>query len=476
VSSSYREFTQFFPQPGWVEHDANEIWAAVQLVLTDLKSALDAADETIAAIGITDQRETIVAWDRSTGRPCHRAIVWQDRRTADYCAQLESDGALDLVRSTTGLVLDPYFSGTKAHWLFTEGGVTPDDSVAIGTIDSWLIWNLTDGTTHVTDATNASRTMLFDIRSGEWSEELCELLGVPHHVLPQVVPSSGRVAVTASSCALGPGIPISGIAGDQQASLFGQACFAPGMAKNTYGTGSFVLMNMGTECPAPVEGLLTTIAWSLPTESGASQLTYAYEGAIFVTGSGVQWLRDGLQLIDDSSEITALASSVDSTDGVVVVPAFTGLGSPWWDPYARGTILGITRGTTAAHIARAMLESIALQTRDVVDAMTNAGGLALQSLRADGGAASDFVLQLQADQLGVPVHRPTVAETTALGAAYLAGLAEGFWDSLDDIAENWAIDITIEPSSDRSMVELGHQQWLRAVARSRGWAKEPTGN
>ncbi len=476
MSSSYREFTQFFPQPGWVEHDANEIWAAVQLVLTDLKSALDAADETIAAIGITDQRETIVAWDRSTGRPCHRAIVWQDRRTADYCAQLESDGALDLVRSTTGLVLDPYFSGTKAHWLFTEGGVTPDDSVAIGTIDSWLIWNLTDGTTHVTDATNASRTMLFDIRSGEWSEELCELLGVPHHVLPQVVPSSGRVAVTASSCALGPGIPISGIAGDQQASLFGQACFAPGMAKNTYGTGSFVLMNMGTECPAPVEGLLTTIAWSLPTESGASQLTYAYEGAIFVTGSGVQWLRDGLQLIDDSSEITALASSVDSTDGVVVVPAFTGLGSPWWDPYARGTILGITRGTTAAHIARAMLESIALQTRDVVDAMTNAGGLALQSLRADGGAASDFVLQLQADQLGVPVHRPTVAETTALGAAYLAGLAEGFWDSLDDIAENWAIDITIEPSSDRSMVELGHQQWLRAVARSRGWAKEPTGN
>jgi len=476
VSSSYREFTQFFPQPGWVEHDANEIWAAVQLVLADLKTALDASGETIAAIGITDQRETIVAWDRYTGQPCHRAIVWQDRRTADYCAQLESDGALDLVRSTTGLVLDPYFSGTKAHWLFTEGGITPDDSVAIGTIDSWLMWNLTDGSAHVTDATNASRTMLFDIRIGEWSDELCELLGVPRHVLPHVVPSSGRVAVTASSCTLGPGIPISGIAGDQQASLFGQACFAPGMAKNTYGTGSFVLMNMGTECPAPVEGLLTTIAWSLPTESGASQLTYAYEGAIFVTGSGVQWLRDGLQLIDNSSEVTALASSVDGTDGVVVVPAFTGLGSPWWDPYARGTILGITRGTTAAHIARALLESIALQTRDVVDAMTNAGGLALQSLRADGGAASDFVLQLQADQLGVPVHRPTVAETTALGAAYLAGLAEGFWDSLEDIAENWAIDSTIEPSSDRSMIELDHQQWLRAVERSRGWAKEPTGD
>ncbi len=476
LSSSYREFTQFFPQPGWVEHDANEIWTAIQHVLSELKTALDAAGETIAAIGITDQRETIVAWDRSTGQPCHRAIVWQDRRTADYCAQLESDGALDLVRSTTGLVLDPYFSGTKAHWLFTEGGVTPDDSVAIGTIDSWLIWKLTGGDTHVTDATNASRTMLFDIRSGEWSDELCELLGVPRHVLPQVVPSSGRVAVTAPSCALGSGIPISGIAGDQQASLFGQACFVPGMAKNTYGTGSFVLMNMGTECPTPVEGLLTTIAWSLPTESGTPQLTYAYEGAIFVTGSGVQWLRDGLQLIDNSNEITALASSVDSTDGVVVVPAFTGLGSPWWDPYARGTILGITRGTTAAHIARAMLEAIALQTRDVVDAMTNAGGLALQSLRADGGAASDFILQLQADQLGVPVHRPTVSETTALGAAYLAGLAEGFWDSLDDIAENWAIDITIEPASDRSMVEPGHQQWLRAVERSRNWAKESPGD
>ena len=475
VTSSYREFTQFFPQPGWVEHDADEIWGAVQLVLADLTTALAAADETIAAIGITDQRETIVAWNRHTGEPLHRAIVWQDRRTADYCAQLESDGALDRVRSTTGLVLDPYFSGTKAHWLFTEGGIASDDSVALGTIDSWLIWKLTDGATHVTDATNASRTMLFDIRSGEWSDEMCELLGVPRHVLPHVVPSSGRVAVTAPSCALGAGIPISGIAGDQQASLFGQACFAPGMAKNTYGTGSFVLMNMGTECPVPVDGLLTTIAWSLPTDSGAPQLTYAYEGAIFVTGSGVQWLRDGLHLIENSSDVTALAASVESTEGVVIVPAFTGLGSPWWDPYARGTILGITRGTTAAHIARAMLESIALQTRDVVDAMINAGGLPLRSLRADGGAASDFVLQLQADQLGVPVHRPTVPETTALGAAYLAGLAEGVWGSLDDITENWAVDVTIEPSSDPTLIELSHKQWLRAVERSRGWAKEDTG-
>ena len=476
IASAYREFTQFFPQPGWVEHDADEIWSAVQGVLGELKTALAATEETIAAIGITDQRETIVAWDRATGTPLHRAIVWQDRRTADFCAQLESDGALDLVRSTTGLVLDPYFSGSKANWLFTEGGITPDDSVVIGTIDSWLVWKLTDGAAHVTDATNASRTMLFDIRIGEWSQDLCELLAVPQGVLPRVVPSSGRVATTAATCALGAGIPISGIAGDQQASLFGQACFEPGMAKNTYGTGSFVLMNMGTQCPDPVEGLLTTIAWSLPTSAGGPQLTYAYEGAIFVTGSGVQWLRDGLHLIENSSEVTALASSVENSDGVVVVPAFTGLGSPWWDPYARGSILGITRGTTAAHISRAMLDSIALQTRDVVDAMTIAGGLELQSLRADGGAASDFVLQLQADQLGVPVHRPTVSETTALGAAYLAGLAEGFWGSLDDITDNWAIDVTVEPVADRSLIDANHAQWLRAIERSRGWAKESPGD
>jgi len=471
VTSSYQEFNQYFPQPGWVEHDAEEIWSAIHAVLSDLGSALQTLDQTVTAIGITNQRETIVAWDRTTGRPLQRAIVWQDRRTSDFCAQLESDGALPTVRATTGLVLDPYFSATKAHWIFTEGAVTPDHSVALGTIDSWLVWNLTSGTTHITDATNASRTMLFDIRNDQWSEELCDLFGVPMHVLPEVVPSSGRVALTSESCPLGAGIPISGIAGDQQAALFGQACFEPGMAKNTYGTGSFVLMNMGTTCPRPVDGLLTTVAWSLPDATGTPQLTYAYEGAIFVTGSGVQWLRDELQVIKNSSDVTALASTVESTDGVVIVPAFAGLGSPWWDPYARGTILGITRGTTAAHFARAMLESIALQTRDVVEAMTTAGGLRLTSLRADGGAASDFVLQLQADQLGVPVHRPVVQETTALGAAYLAGLAEGVWDSVEHISQNWAIDVAIEPCADRSLVDAGHQQWLRAVERSRGWAK-----
>jgi glycerol kinase len=469
VSSSYREFPQYFPQPGWVEHDANEIWSTVDLVLSELATDLRQNDRTIAAIGITDQRETIVAWSRSTGQPLHRAIVWQDRRTADLCADLETEGALDLVRSRTGLVLDPYFSGTKAKWLFTEGNVTPTEDVAIGTIDSWLIWNLTDGAAHITDATNASRTMLFDIARGEWSSDLCELLCIPEHVLPRVVPSSGRVALTSQSCALGSAIPISGIAGDQQASLFGQACFEPGMAKNTYGTGSFVLMNVGTTCPVPVDGLLTTVAWSLPTATGTPELTYAYEGAIFVTGSGVQWLRDGLQIIENSADVTALAASVPSAEGVVVVPAFTGLGSPWWDPYARGAMFGITRGTTRAHIARAMLESIALQTRDVVDAMTNAGGLTLQSLRADGGAASDFVLQLQADQLGVSVHRPVVSDTTALGAAYLAGLAEGVWDSVDDITNNWAIDVTFTPTRDAAESNALHQQWLRAIERTREW-------
>lgn len=467
VSSSYREFTQYFPQPGWVEHDANEIWSTVVLVLGELAADLRQKELTVAAIGITDQRETIVAWSRSTGHPLHRAIVWQDRRTADLCAQLKADGALDLVRSRTGLVLDPYFSGTKAKWLFTEGDISPTEDVAIGTIDSWLIWNLTDGATHITDATNASRTMLFDIQRGEWSSDLCELLDIPEHVLPRVVPSSGRAALTSHSCALGSSIPISGIAGDQQASLFGQACFEPGMAKNTYGTGSFVLMNVGTTCPAPVDGLLTTVAWSLPTASGTPQLTYAYEGAIFVTGSGVQWLRDGLQIIEHSADVTALAASVQSAEGVVIVPAFTGLGSPWWDPHARGALFGITRGTTKAHVARAMLDSIALQTRDVVDAMTTAGGLTLQSLRADGGAASDFVLQLQADQLGVPVHRPIVSDTTALGAAYLAGLAEGVWDSVADITNNWAVDVTITPSGEATEANALHQQWLRAVQRTR---------
>ncbi|MBU6328753.1 MAG: glycerol kinase GlpK [Acidobacteria bacterium] len=468
VASSYREFPQYFPEPGWVEHDAEEIWQAFLIVMGEVAEQLTLLAEEPIAIGITDQRETVVVWDRTTHQPQHRAIVWQDRRTAARCDRLAAEGALDLVRTRTGLVLDPYFSGTKLEWLFTEGGVPAGPGLAAGTIDSWLLWRLTDGAVHATDPSNASRTMLFDIVDGAWSPELCDRLGVPMSVLPEVRPSSGRFGVTGASCPLGAGIPISGIAGDQQAALFGQACFAPGMAKNTYGTGSFVLMNLGTDCPPPVEGLLTTVAWTLD-DGGSVTTTYAYEGAIFVTGAAVQWLRDELRIIGTAPEVAELAGRVPDSDGVVLVPAFTGLGSPWWDPYARGAVLGITRGTTRAHLARATLDAMALQTRDVVEAMAAAAGRELAELRADGGAATDLVLQLQADQLGVPVIRPTVTETTALGAAHLAGLAEGFWSSLDEIAANWAMDARFEPASDRSAADAAHGQWRRAVERSAGW-------
>ncbi len=472
VVSAYREFPQHFPRPGWVEHDAEQIWDAVVEVLSEVGAAMTDRGEVVAALGITDQRETVVAWDRSTSRPLHRAIVWQDRRTAARCDELRDAGHLPLVRATTGLVLDPYFSGTKLEWLFTEGGVPHGPEVAVGTVDSWLLWKLTGGAVHATDATNASRTMLFDIRTGAWSAELCDLLGVPAHVLPEVRPSSGRFATTSASSPLGAGVRVSGVAGDQQASLFGQACFAPGTAKNTYGTGSFVLVNVGTACPEPVDGLLTTVAWSLPGADGRPELTYAYEGAIFATGAAVQWLRDGLGVIERADEVGPLAESVPDTDGVVVVPAFTGLGSPWWDPYARGTIVGITRGTTSAHLARAVLEAMAFQTRDVVESIERAAGLRVTALRADGGAATDLVLQLQADQLGVPVSRPVVADTTALGAAYLAGLAEGVWGSLDDISENWALDAELRPGPGRAGADAAHARWRRGVERARRWADE----
>jgi glycerol kinase len=471
VAESYREFPQHFPEPGWVEHDAEEIWGAFVEVMEEVAAELRAMGEPVVAIGISDQRETVVVWDRHTHRPLHRAIVWQDRRTAARCEELERGGALDLVRSRTGLVLDPYFSGTKLEWLFIEAGVRCDSGVAAGTIDSWLTWKLTGGAAHVTDPSNASRTMLFDIIDGAWSQELCDLLHVPMHVLPEVRPSSGRFGVTSEACPFGAGIPISGIAGDQQAALFGQACFEAGMAKNTYGTGSFVLMNVGTDCPAPVDGLLTTIAWSLPDGDRGITTTYAYEGAIFVTGATVQWLRDELQIIGTSAEISELATSVDDSDGVVLVPAFTGLGSPWWDPYARGAVFGITRGTTRAHLARATLDAMALQTRDVVEAMSESAGRGLAELRADGGAATDLVLQLQADQLGVTVVRTSVGESTALGAAYLAGLAEGFWSSITDISDNWRADASFTPTGDRALLDAAHRQWRRAVERSGDWAR-----
>jgi len=459
--SSYQEFPQYFPQPGWVEHDANEIWNAVHATLTDVIKQID---QPIASIGITNQRETIVAWDKHTGKPFGKAIVWQDRRTAQRCQELEP--ALPLVRDTTGLVLDPYFSASKIEWMIKHGNLPIDDRLAFGTIDSWIIWNLTQGSAFVTDATNASRTMLFDIKNMCWSKEMCELFKVPMHALPTVVPSSARCGLTAQHVGIPSSIPISGIAGDQQAALFGQACFDVGSSKNTYGTGSFVLMNVGNTCPQPAEGMLTTVAWDLGTGSP----TYAFEGAIFVTGSAIQWLRDGLQIIQHAHEVGPLAQSVNDSGGVVVVPAFTGLGSPWWDPHARGTIIGITRGTTRAHIARAVIESITYQTRDVVDAMASAAAVTVRDMRVDGGAAvMDFMLQMQADLLGVDVLRPQELETTAMGAAYLAGLAEGIWPSLNDIASAWHLERTFRPEPNGGE-DAKYRQWQRAVERSLNWA------
>ena len=465
IGFSYREFTQFFPQPGWVEHDANEIWAAVQTTLAELVAAVD---EPVAAIGITDQRETVVAWDRRTGEPRHRAIVWQDRRTAARCDELADAGHLDVVRSTTGLVLDPYFSGTKAAWLLNEGGVGADGDLAIGTIDSWLVFKLTGGAAFITDTSNASRTMLFDIRSLQWSAELCDLIGVPMSALPEVRPSSGRYGVTTADTPVGAGIAISGIAGDQQAALFGQACLSPGMTKNTYGTGSFVLMNIGQTCPEPSEGLLTTVGWTLADGT----TTYALEGAVFITGAAIQWLRDGLGIIGAASEVGPLAASVPDTGGVYFVPAMAGLGSPHWDPYARGTIVGITRGTGRAELARAVVESMAYQTRDVVDAMASAAGQTVAALRVDGGASvMPLLMQFQADQLGVPVARPRVTETTALGSGFLAGMAEGVWDSPADVAAAWQLDEEFTPdTSQRAHADELYADWTRAVERSRGWA------
>ncbi|MDP1805941.1 MAG: glycerol kinase GlpK, partial [Acidimicrobiales bacterium] len=455
---SYREITQYFPQPGWVEHDPEEIWAAVEATLAELRSTLDTS---IAAIGITNQRETVVAWDRRTGEPFHNAIVWQDRRTADRCRRLEDDGHLPLIRSATGLVLDPYFSATKMAWLLSEGGVAAGPRLALGTVDSWILWKLTAGEVFATDPSNASRTMLYDIRHGAWSRELCDLFGVPPASLPEVRRTSGRFGTTPD------GIPVSAVAGDQQAALFGQACIEKGMAKNTYGTGSFVLMNVGTTCPEPVDGLLTTVAWSLPGQAPV----YALEGSIFATGSAITWLRDGLGIIDSPADIGPLAESVRDAQGVAFVPAFSGLGSPWWDPHARGTIVGLTRGSGRAQLARAAVEAMAYQTRDVVDAMTAATGQPLTELRVDGGASVlDLLLQIQADQLRVPVARPAVRETTALGAAFLAGLAEGVWSSTEEVAGLWQQEAVFNPRSPQSVVDDRHATWRRAVERSLRWA------
>ncbi len=462
---AYREFTQHFGRPGWVEHDASEIFDTVVATLAELMATIESP---VAAIGITNQRETVVVWDKRTGKPVHRAIVWQDRRTARRCEELREAGHEGSVRSTTGLVLDPYFSATKLEWLLHTGGIEANDHLAFGTIDSWLIWNLCGGI-HVTDATNASRTLLYDIGRGRWSDEMCDLFGVPISILPEVRPSSGRFGVTTADIPTGSAIPVSGVAGDQQAALFGQACFEPGQAKNTYGTGSFVLMNVGTKCPEPKEGLLTTVAWDLQGPTGI-ETTYAYEGAIFITGAAIGWLRDGLGMISDAAEIGPLAETVTDSGGVVFVPALTGLGSPYWDPRARGTILGITRGTGRAEMARATIESMAFATRDVVDAMVSASGTPITELRVDGGASvMDLLLRIQADQLGVPVIRSAVAETTAVGAAYLAGLAEGVWSTAAEVASNWRPAGRFDPAANQALVDDAYATWHRGVERCRNW-------
>ena len=462
-----QEFRQIFPEPGWVEHDPTEIWATQSAVLHGALATAGIGAADLAAIGITNQRETTVLWERATGRPVANAIVWQDRRTAGTCDALRAAGHAPTFAAKTGLVLDAYFSGTKLKWLLDHvpGARARAEAgeLAFGTIDSWLVWNLTRGSVHATDPSNASRTLLFDIHRGDWDDELLALLDVPRAVLPQVVPSSG---VLGHANLEGTDVPIAGIAGDQQAALFGQACHAPGLAKNTYGTGCFLLMNTGPKAVASRNNLLTTVAWS---RNGVTE--YALEGSVFIGGAVVQWLRDGLKIIRQASEVEALALTVPDNGGVYFAPAFAGLGAPHWDAYARGTIVGLTRGATGGHIARAALESIAYQSADLLSAMEKDAGLALPELRVDGGAtASNLLMQFQADLLGVPVVRPRVHETTALGAAYLAGLAVGYWKDASDVKANWQVDRTFEPSMARAQAAEMRSRWEKAVERAKAWA------
>jgi glycerol kinase len=468
IGRSYREFEQHFPQPGWVEHDAGEIWEVTLAVAGEALDDAGLKPGELLAVGITNQRETVCVWDPETGEPLHRAIVWQDRRTAARCDQLRASGLESLVRERTGLVLDPYFSGTKIEWLLDNVDGLRDRArnggAAFGTIDSWLTFKL--GGEHVTDSSNASRTMLFDIANGRWDGELMDMLGVPERSLPEVRSSSGPIGTTRSESLHGHEVPIAGVAGDQQAALFGQACVDPGLGKNTYGTGSFVLLNSGYKPPRPFPGLLGTVAWGIN-----QRLSYALEAAIFVTGAAVQWLRDGLGVIGVAAQTEALARSLASNDGVYFVPALTGLGSPHWDPYARGTIVGLTRGSSRAHLARAALEAIAYQTVDAIRAMETASGEPLTELRADGGAtANGWLMQFQADILGVPVVVPEIAETTALGAAYLAGVGVGLW-TIDHVASSWREKRRYEPSMSADERETLIRDWHRALDRARGWAE-----
>jgi glycerol kinase len=467
----YQEFRQYYPEPGWVEHLPEDIWQATLSAGQDalVRSSAGPADDAdpVRCIGLTNQRETAVVWDRATLNAPRRAIVWQDRRSAGICDELREAGHEPRITELTGLRLDPYFTGTKLTWLARhEPGLwagVHDGSLALGTVDSYLVARLTGGARHVTDASNASRTLLFDIRAGRWSAELCELLEVPQAALPEVVPSWGEAGRTDPAAFLGLEVPVAGIAGDQQAALFGQGCFAEGDAKCTYGTGSFVLVNAGQAVPEAGSALLSTVAWMDP--GGA--LTYALEGSVFVTGAAVQWLRDGLGLLDDAAQSEALAGSVPDSGGVVFVPALTGLGAPDWDPSARGAIFGITRGTTRAHLVRATLEAIAFEVRDVCEAMAAATGGPLRVLKVDGGAsANDLLMQLQSDQLQLVTERPVVAETTALGAGFLAGLASGIWSSTDELAATWRLDRRFEPGGRDG---VGYLRWRKAVGRARGW-------
>jgi glycerol kinase len=464
IGRAYREFTQHFPRPGWVEHDAAEIWEVTHTVAGEALADAEVRAGELVAVGITNQRETVCAWDPATGEPLHRAIVWQDRRTAERCEQLRAEGYEQLVRERTGLVLDPYFSGTKIEWLLenVEGlrERARDGRAVFGTVDAWLVFKLTGE--HVTDPSNASRTMLYDIGRGRWDPDLLELFGVPERALPRVEPSAGVFGVTRAEALHGHAVPVAGVAGDQQAALFGQACVDPGMGKNTYGTGSFALLNTGFTAPTPEPGLLSTVAWGI-----GGSTSYALEASIFVTGAAVQWLRDGLGVIERASDTEALAASLESNDGVYFVPALTGLGSPHWDPHARGTIVGLTRGTGRAHLARATLEAMAYQTVDALHAMGSASAEPLSELRADGGATVNaWLMQFQADVLGVPVVVPEIAETTALGAAYLAGVGVGAW-TVSDVRDGWREGARYEPHMGEDERRALMAGWADALARAR---------
>ena len=462
---SQKEFTQIFPKPGWVEHNPMEIWSSQASVIAEAITSIDINGLNIAAIGITNQRETTIVWDAETGEPVYNAIVWQDRRTSEFCDSLKRDGRTDLIRSKTGLIIDAYFSATKIRWILENvpgaRSKAEEGRLRFGTVDTWLIWMLTRGEVHVTDVTNASRTMLFNIHTLEWDKELLQLFGIPESMMPQVKSSSEVYGYTKTTL-FAHEVPIAGIAGDQQAALFGQMCTEPGSVKNTYGTGCFMLMNSGERPIMSSNNLLTTIAWKI-----GDKVNYALEGSIFVAGSVVQWLRDGLGIIRSSSEVEALAASVPDNGGVYFVPALTGLGAPHWDQYAKGSIYGLSRGSTAAHIARAALEGIAFQTMDIVNAMQRDAGCTLKELKVDGGASrNNLLMQFQADILGTSVIRPTVTETTALGAAYLAGLAVGYWESIDHIKSQWGVESRFEPSASPEKVEELKSGWADAIRRT----------